>query len=152
MVLLSSVIQCFTRTGNNLAVVLELNCKKLVYFKCNWWFAVSLWKVLSVKWNVFFCFIPRLYNSKRWTRIEKGNYNLELNKLLLIVVVSCTPFSQFSHSFPNRCMDIFAQWYNFIQESSYKIFGLPKFHLNAKINDFYNRLGKIAHTHIRMWM
>ena len=97
------------------------------------------------------CFIPRLYNSKGGTRFEKGNYNLELNKLLLlIVVVSYTPFSQFSHSFSNRCMDIFARLCNFTKESSYEIFGLPKCHLNVKINDFYNRLGKIVHTHTGM--
>ena len=44
-------------------------------------------------------------------------------------------------------MDIFARLYNFTKESSYKVFGLPKCHLNIKINDFYNRLGKIAHTY-----
>lgn len=98
-----------------------------------------------------FCFIPRLYNSKRRRRFEKGNYNLNLNKLLLlIVVVSYTPFSQFSYSFPNRCMVILARLYNFTKESSYEIFGLPKCHLNVKINDFYNRLEKIAHTYIGM--
>ena len=44
-------------------------------------------------------------------------------------------------------MDIFAWLYNFTNESSYEIFGLPKCHLNIKINDFYNTLGKIAHTY-----
>ena len=44
-------------------------------------------------------------------------------------------------------MDIFARLYNFTNESSYKIFGLPKCHLNIKINDFYNTLEKIAHTY-----
>ena len=96
-------------------------------------------KSLSVKWNVFFCFIQRLYNSKRWWRFQKGNWNLNLNKLLLLIVgVSYTPSSQFSHSFLNRCIRFFHRSHNTVHFGG--VFALKQWIISSLKHDTVPRV------------